>query len=78
MKMTNSTTVFDLFKLDGKTALITGANGGIGAAMATALAEAGADIIIVQIPGDMSDFHTTISVLGRKVWLTAVKPVLPN
>ncbi|KAN0107796.1 gluconate 5-dehydrogenase [Hyaloscypha variabilis] len=65
--MANSTTVFDLFKLDGKTALVTGANGGIGAAMATALAEAGADIIIVQIPGDTSDFHTTISALGRKV-----------
>jgi 2-deoxy-D-gluconate 3-dehydrogenase len=67
MKMPNSTTALDLFKLDGKTALVTGANGGIGAAMATALAEAGADIIIIQIPGDTSDFHTTISAMGRKV-----------
>ena len=44
--------VLDLFRIRGKTALITGANGGIGGAMATALAEAGANIVIVQIPGD--------------------------
>ncbi|KAF4463138.1 2-deoxy-d-gluconate 3-dehydrogenase [Fusarium albosuccineum] len=46
--------VLDLFRINGKTALITGANGGIGGAMATTLAEAGADIIILQIPGDPS------------------------
>ncbi|KAI9147993.1 2-deoxy-d-gluconate 3-dehydrogenase [Paramyrothecium foliicola] len=49
-----SKSVLDLFRIDGKTALITGANGGIGGAMAEALAEAGADIIILQIPGDTS------------------------
>ncbi|KEY73477.1 hypothetical protein S7711_07501 [Stachybotrys chartarum IBT 7711] len=48
------TSVLDLFRIDGKTALITGANGGIGGAMAEALAEAGANIIILQIPGDTS------------------------
>lgn len=47
---TNS--ILDLFRVDGKTALITGANGGIGGAMAEALAEAGANIIILQVPGD--------------------------
>ena len=40
--------VLDLFKLDGKTALVTGARRGIGKAMAVALAEAGADIIGVS------------------------------
>lgn len=44
--------VLDLFQIGGKTALVTGANGGIGGAMAIALAEAGANIIIIQIPGD--------------------------
>ena len=44
--------VLDLFSIRGKTALITGANGGIGGAMAEALAEAGANIVVVQIPGD--------------------------
>ena len=45
-----------LFDLSGKTALITGANGGIGGGMARGLAESGADIIIFQIPGDKSSF----------------------
>jgi 2-dehydro-3-deoxy-D-gluconate 5-dehydrogenase len=40
--------VLDLFKLDGKTAVVTGAKRGIGRAMAVALAEAGADIIGVS------------------------------
>lgn len=37
--------VLDLFKLSGKTALVTGSSGGLGAAIAVALAEAGADVI---------------------------------
>jgi len=38
----------DLFRLDGKIALVTGCKKGIGKAMALALAEAGADIIGVS------------------------------
>jgi 2-dehydro-3-deoxy-D-gluconate 5-dehydrogenase len=40
--------VLDQFKLNGKTALVTGSRRGIGKAMALALAEAGADIIGVS------------------------------
>src|SRR2546423_5862221 len=36
--------ILDAFKLDGKTALVTGASAGLGAAIAIALAEAGADV----------------------------------
>jgi 2-dehydro-3-deoxy-D-gluconate 5-dehydrogenase len=43
--MTNTA---DLFRLDGKTALVTGVRRGMGRAMAVALAEAGADIIGVS------------------------------
>jgi 2-deoxy-D-gluconate 3-dehydrogenase len=41
-------TVLDLFRLDGKVAVVTGARRGIGKAMAIALAEAGADIVGVS------------------------------
>jgi 2-deoxy-D-gluconate 3-dehydrogenase len=36
--------ILDEFKLDGKAALVTGASAGLGAAIAVALAEAGADV----------------------------------
>jgi 2-deoxy-D-gluconate 3-dehydrogenase len=59
--------VLDLFKLDGKTALVTGARRGIGMAMAVALAEAGADIIGVSKRLEAgSEVEREINALGRK------------
>ena len=37
---------YPLFQLDGKVALVTGSNGGIGLGMAEALCQAGADVVI--------------------------------
>jgi 2-deoxy-D-gluconate 3-dehydrogenase len=41
--------ILDCFKLDGKVAVVTGAARGLGQGMALALAEAGADIVAVDI-----------------------------
>ena len=45
--------VKDLFNLDGKVAIVTGASRGLGQAMAIALAEAGANVVGVG-QSDMS------------------------
>lgn len=44
-----SATVSSLFSLSGKTAIVTGGTRGIGQAMAIALAEAGADVVLIQV-----------------------------
>jgi NAD(P)-dependent dehydrogenase (short-subunit alcohol dehydrogenase family) len=41
-------TVLDLFRLDGKVAVVTGGGRGIGAAVAVALREAGAEVVIAS------------------------------
>jgi 2-dehydro-3-deoxy-D-gluconate 5-dehydrogenase len=60
--------VLDLFKLDGRTALVTGCRRGIGRAMAIALAEAGADIIGVsaQMEPDGGEVGREIAAIGRR------------
>jgi 2-deoxy-D-gluconate 3-dehydrogenase len=44
-----SKATMDMFSLQGQTALVTGGTRGIGQAVAIALAEAGADIILIQV-----------------------------
>jgi len=55
----------DLFKLDGKVAIVTGANSGLGQGIALGLAEAGADIVGIG-RSDMSDTRNIVEDLGRK------------
>lgn len=58
--------ILNSFKLDGKTALVTGSNQGIGKAYAIALAEAGADIIGVSYAEDFHETEEAVKKCGKK------------
>ena len=58
--------ILDQFKLDGKVAIVTGSNQGIGQKYAQALAEAGADIIGVSYVDDFAETENLIKTTGRK------------
>jgi 2-dehydro-3-deoxy-D-gluconate 5-dehydrogenase len=57
--------ILDKFRLDGKLAIVTGAAKGLGQAMASGLAEAGADIALVDIL-DMKETRQQIERIGRR------------
>lgn len=60
--------VFDRFRLDGKRVLITGGSRGLGRAMGQALAEAGADLLLVgREESTLRQTQTEISGTGRRV-----------
>jgi 2-deoxy-D-gluconate 3-dehydrogenase len=58
--------ILDQFRLDGRIALVTGSSRGLGQGAALALAEAGADIALLD-RGDNSDTAAQIEALGRRV-----------
>ncbi|OZJ02564.1 hypothetical protein BZG36_04333 [Bifiguratus adelaidae] len=58
--------VLDMFKLDGKVAAVTGCTRGIGKSMTLALAEAGADIALVQRDITQTQLRDQLRAMGRK------------
>jgi 2-deoxy-D-gluconate 3-dehydrogenase len=57
--------ILDTFRLDGKTALVTGARQGLGQGLALAMAEAGADIAALDI-GDVADTGIAVTACQRR------------
>lgn len=57
--------ILDLFKLNGKVAMVTGGGRGLGQGFAVAMAEAGADVVVVDII-EASETVARVKALGRR------------
>jgi len=69
--------VLDLFRLDDRVAVVTGASRGLGAAMAVALAEAGADVALVA-RGDTTTVEQAVKACGRRAVRVAEDVAAPG
>src|SRR6266542_3352833 len=58
--------LMNLFNLENKTAVVTGCDTGLGMAMATALAEAGANIIGASVAEDYTSVKKAVEATGKK------------
>ncbi|HCT75606.1 MAG TPA: 2-deoxy-D-gluconate 3-dehydrogenase [Micromonosporaceae bacterium] len=68
----------ELFSLKGRTALVTGARSGIGAAIAIALAEAGADLFLHGHHDDLDDTASAVAAHGRSVSIVVADLASPD
>ncbi len=58
--------ILDKFRLDGKVAIVTGSERGLGQGYATALAQAGADIVGVTYPSSAPETAAAVAAAGRR------------
>ena len=59
--------ILDRFRIDGQTAIVTGAGRGLGAAIAVAFAEAGADVVIAaRTEAQLAEVAAQIEATGRR------------
>lgn len=72
------TNIIDQFRVNGKVAIVTGGAMGLGKAMAEALAQAGADIVIADIKLDLAEETAQAIAHNEGVKTTALKVDVTN
>jgi NAD(P)-dependent dehydrogenase (short-subunit alcohol dehydrogenase family) len=71
--------ILDRFRLDGRTAIVTGASSGLGVAFATALAEAGADVVVAARRADrLEATRAAVEATGRRALAVRTDVSLPE
>jgi len=76
--MNDLSPIFERMSLEGKVALVTGSGRGLGKAMAIALAEVGANLVVVsRTGGEIEETARHIEKMGRKVLAFRADVTLP-
>ncbi len=71
--------ILDKFRLDGQVAVVTGAGRGLGAAIAVAYAEVGADVVIAaRTRSDLESVAAAVEATGRRAHIVAADLAQPE